>query len=225
MVGLCQVPSQLPANSSGLFGSKPQFASSSFGAPGAAPSSFKRKGASLRGATMSHMMGGNATASSFRGFRAAPQSFGGGASPMQGLMCAQSSGSFGGFGASAAAPAASFGSTQPAASQMFAFGGSAPPPPPPSRAGFEAENREGTCLRSPPSASNRMGTSASFSTEVDSTAQVCSLFFASKPTSHLTRWRGKMSPPANRPTALFPLLQPSLPFSTWRPILLNGTPA
>ena len=177
MVGLCQVPSQLPANSGGLFGSKPQFASSSFGAPGAAPpsfKSFKRKGASLRGATMSHMMGGNATAPSFGGFGAAPQSLGGGASPMQGLMCAQSSGSFGGFGASAAAPAASFGSTQPAARQMFAFGGSAPPPP--SRASFEAQNREGSGLRSPPSASNRMATSASFSTEVDSTAQVCSLF-------------------------------------------------
>ena len=178
MVGLCQVPSQLPANSGGLFGSQQQFASSSFGAPGAAPPSFKRKGASLRGAPMSRGMGGNATAPSFGGFGAAAQSLGGRASPMQGLMCAQSSGSFGGFGASAAAPAASFGSTQPAARQMFAFGGSAPPPPSPGRASFEAQNRDRSGLPPPPppSASNKMAASASFTTEVDSTAQVCSLF-------------------------------------------------
>ena len=146
-------------------------------------------------------MGGNASASSFGGFGGSAQSFGGGAPPMmtmhqsspsfgafgasaapmqQRLMCAQSSPSFAGFGASAAAPAASFGNSQPAASQMFGFGGSAPPPPPPaSRASFEAQNREGSGFPPPPSGSNMMGmaASASFSTEVDSTAQVCSLSF------------------------------------------------
>jgi len=73
-------------------------------------------------------------------------------------------GSFGGFGASAAA--ASFGSTQQAA-----FGALAPPA---SRASFEAGNREWSSLPSPPSGSSMMGlpASASFSTEVDSTTQV-----------------------------------------------------
>jgi len=104
---------------------------------------------------------------SFGGSGADPQSFG--APPPPGLMCARSSTSFGGFGA-AAVPQAHFSMPQ-ATSQMCAFGASAPPPPqlrsmssPMNLWGGEKEERR--------SCSKKIGASASFSTEVDSTVQV-----------------------------------------------------